>query len=236
MTSTTRVWWVDLIRGIACLSMPIFHVVYNLHSYGFTDVAYNKMLFWKVWQTTGLSTFIFVSGMAFILSTKKGIRWPRLTRRVLKLGALALLITASTYIAMPSNFVRFGVLHFFTLTILLAPLCYRYPLFNLIVGIVIIAFYQWMGKPGLWPESWLYITGMMSERPRSMDYVPLIPWFGVFLIGLSFGAYIDQTQQRRHPSRWMRPIIWLGQHSLSFYFIHQALIYAVMIGVKQWLL
>lgn len=234
MASTMRVWWVDLIRGIACLSMPIFHFVYNLYSFGFVDVAYSKTLFWKIWQTTGLSTFVFVSGMAFILSTQHGIRWHRLLKRGAKLGLLALTVSAVTYLVMPNNFVRFGVLHFFTLTILLAPFFYRLPVVSVVLGIGIIAFYKWMGRPGLWPIDWLYFTGMMSERPRAMDYIPLIPWLGVFLIGLFAGRYIDTKKIRSTPPTWTTPIIWLGQHSLSFYFVHQAFIFSLMYMVKRW--
>lgn len=235
MQTTTRVWWVDLVRGLACISMPFYHVTYNLYAMGFTQTAWNKTLFWKIWQTTGLSTFIFVSGMAFVLSTANGIRWQRLVRRAGKLGALAAIISLVTYFVMPEKFVRFGVLHFFTLSILLAPLFRTLGAVNLLIGFVVIAFYQWMGRAGLFPEPWLYITGMMSERPRSMDYVPLIPWFGVFLMGLGAGSFINRVRERTVPAPWARPVIWLGQHSLSFYFIHQGLIYGVMAGLV-WLI
>lgn len=228
---STRVWWVDLVRGLACISMPFYHITYNLYTMGFTQTAWNKTLFWKIWQTTGLSTFILVSGIAFMLSTVKGIRWQRLVKRAGKLGTFAVLISFVTWFVMPEKFVRFGVLHFFTLTVLLAPLFRPLRVGNLLLGAAIVLFYQWMGRSGLFPEPWLYITGMMSERPGAMDYVPLTPWFGVFLLGMGAGSFINSTRPRSLPGNWAKPVIWLGQHSLSFYFLHQALIYGVMAGL-----
>lgn len=229
---TKRVWWVDLLRGLACLSMPFYHITYNLYAMGFTEIAYNKAPFWKVWQVTGLSSFILVSGMAFVLSTRNQINWPRLLRRGAKLILLAVAITTVTYFVMPEKFVRFGVLHFFALTVLLAPLFRPLGVFNILIGASIVVFFNWMGKAGLFPDPWLYITGLMSDRPRSMDYVPLIPWFGVFLIGIGAGNLLNVEKLRNLPPAWTKPVIWLGQHSLSFYFIHQALLFGLFTLIK----
>lgn len=234
MQQVNRVWWVDLLRGLACLSMPIFHLVHNMHLLGFTAIAYQKTPFWLTWQKLGLGTFVLVSGLAFILSSQKGIRWHRLLRRAAKLGFLAMLVSLVTWLMMPQSFVRFGVLHFFTLTIVLAPLSYKYPYANLICAAGILLFYQWMGRGGLYPEPLLYFTGMMSQRPPAADYIPLIPWFGVFMLGMGLGRWIQTNKQRRPPPRWALPIIWLGQHSLVFYFVHQVIIYAVLSGIRQW--
>lgn len=232
METTTRVWWVDLLRGLACLSMPFYHITYNLYAMGFTDIAYNTNLFWKTWQVTGMSTFILVSGLAFMLCSVNGVRWERLLTRAAKLGLFAATISLVTWFVMPEKFVRFGILHFFTVTILLAPLFRALGTINILLGIGVIIFSGWVGKAGLYPEGWLYITGIMSERPRSMDFVPLVPWFGVFLFGMGAGGFINREKQRRLPGAWTKPVIWLGQHSLSFYFVHQALLFAVFRLIK----
>lgn len=230
-----RLHALDFTRGIACLSMPIFHTVYNLYVVGLIDSPWTRHLFWQVYQVLGLGTFVLVSGMAFTISTRKKINWLSLYRRALKLGAIALAISLVTYIAMPERFVRFGVLHFFATTIILAPLLRPLRLWLVIPGLLIIAIGFVVTKAGLYPEPWLYITGLMSERPRSMDYIPLVPWFGVFLLGMGLANLLPRTYKKTPAKQWMKPIIWLGQHSLSFYIIHQIVVFGLLWTIAYFL-
>lgn len=223
-----RLHGLDFTRGVACLSMPIYHTIYNLFVVGLVANQWAKATFWEIWQVTGLSTFVLVSGMAFTLSTQNGIRWHRLMRRALKLGAVALGITVVTYLAMPERFVRFGVIHFFATTIVLAPLMRPMKHWLLLPGIAVVGFGVWMPHSGLFAEPALYMTGLMSDRPRSMDYIPLIPWFGVFLIGMALANFLRLPERDAPPQKWMRPVIWLGKHSLAFYLIHQLVVFGVL--------
>lgn len=225
---SARVHWVDLARGLACLSMPFYHTLYNLYSTGLTDTLWTKSTFWNIYQNLGLGTFVLVSGMAFILSTQKGIRWQRLGRRALKLASVAMMISLVTYLVMPDVFVRFGVIHFFTCSILLAPLFRMMGHWTIVPGLAIVVGGVIMTRAGLYPEPWLYITGLMSDRPSSIDYIPLVPWFGVFLLGMGCAHWLPLPREAKLPSNWMRPIIWLGKHSLAFYIIHQLVIFAVL--------
>jgi uncharacterized membrane protein len=141
---------------------------------------------------------------------------------------VALLISLVTYLVMPERFVRFGVLHFFTLTILIAPLLRPLKHWLIFPGLAIITVGIVVTKAGLYPEPWLYITGLMSERPSSMDYIPLIPWFGVFLLGMGIAQFLPNKTHSEAPKKWMRPVIWLGKHSLSFYLLHQLAVFAIL--------
>lgn len=226
--SSGRLHGLDFTRGIACLSMPIYHSVYNLYVVGLVDSRWTSHLFWQIYQHLGLGTFVLVSGMAFTLSTKNHINWPRLLKRAVKLAAVALLISLVTYLVMPERFVRFGVLHFFTLTILIAPLLRPLKHWLIFPGLAIITVGIVVTKAGLYPEPWLYITGLMSERPSSMDYIPLIPWFGVFLLGMGIAQFLPNKTHSEAPKKWMRPVIWLGKHSLSFYLLHQLAVFAIL--------
>lgn len=226
-----RVHNVDLARGLACLSMPFFHAAYGLYSSGLIDTLWTKHLFWKIYQIIGLGTFVYVSGMAFVLSTQRGVRWQRLVYRTLKLAAIAAMISLVTYWLMPNKFVRFGVIHFFAVTVILAPLFHKLKHWTILPGLTIIGISLVTTKAGLYPEPWLYITGLMSERPRSIDYIPLMPWFGVFLLGMGCAHWLRMPAQASIPAGWKKPIIWLGQHSLSFYLLHQAAIFVILHGV-----
>lgn len=223
-----RLHALDLARGFACLSMPLFHTVYNLYVVGLIDSNWTRHSFWQVYQVLGLGTFVLVSGMTFTVSTRKALNWKRLSRRALKLAAIALAISLVTYIAMPERFVRFGVLHFFATTILLAPLLRPLRHWLMIPGLAIIAVGLVVTKAGLYPEPWLYITGLMSERPRSVDYIPLVPWFGVFMLGMGLANFLPTSYKNTPAKNWMKPVIWLGQHSLSFYLIHQLVVFSLL--------
>ena len=223
-----RLHALDFTRGIACLSMPIFHTVFNLYVVGLVDSPWTTHMFWQVYQVLGLGTFVLVSGMAFTISTRKSVNWLRLYKRALKLAAIALTITLVTYLLMPERFVRFGVLHFFAATIVLAPMLRPLRLWLVIPGLIIIALGFVVTKAGLYPEPWLYIIGLMSERPRSMDYIPLVPWFGVFLLGMGLANLLPVTYKKTPAKTWMKPVIYLGQHSLSFYIIHQIVVFGLL--------
>lgn len=223
-----RLHGLDFTRGVACLSMPIYHTVYNLYVVGLIDSRWTSHLFWQIYQHLGLGTFVFVSGMAFTLSTKNRINWTRLLKRAAKLALVAGLISLATYVVMPERFVRFGVLHFFTLTIVIAPLLRPVKQWLVFPGLLIIATGIVVTKAGLYPEPWLYITGLMSDRPSSMDYIPLVPWFGVFLVGMGVAHYLPSRPAGSVAKKWMAPVIWLGKHSLPFYVIHQLVVYAVL--------
>lgn len=219
----------DLARGLACLSMPIYHTVYNLFVVGLVDHQWAKHAFWEIWQTLGLGTFVLVSGMAFTVSTRNGVRWMRLLRRGAKLAVVAAGISILTYMLMPERFVRFGVIHFFATTILLAPLFKPLGRWMLLPGLVVVSLAFIYPRAGVSPEPWLYVTGFMSERPRAMDYIPLMPWFGVFLVGMGIATLFKVPETDRGVATWKRPIIWLGKHSLSFYLIHQVVVYAALL-------
>jgi uncharacterized membrane protein len=231
-----RLHSLDFTRGLACLSMPIFHTVFNLYVVGLVDTQLTKHMFWQIYQVLGLGTFVLVSGMAFTLSTRKAVNWSRLYRRGFTLAAIALAITLVTYIAMPERFVRFGVIHFFATTILLAPFLRPCRHWLVIPGLAIIVLGFVVSKAGLYPEPWLYITGLMSERPRSMDYIPLVPWFGVFMLGMGFANFLPTADNNKPAKNWMKPVIFLGKHSLPFYVIHQLVVFGLLWVVAYFVL
>ena len=75
--------------------------------------------------------------------------------------------------------------------------------------------------------NWL---GLISKKPVTEDYVPLLPWLGVMWWGMAAG----QALLARWPAllaqplpKALSPAAWLGRWSLSWYMLHQP----VMIGV-----
>ncbi len=230
-----RIHALDIARGLACLSMPIYHGVYYLKILGLTTTQWTKHWFWEIYQNLGLSTFLMVSGMAFVLSTRKGIRWKRLLRRLLILGGVAGAITLVTFLAMESRFVRFGIIHFYCAALLLAVLLHPLKKWLLVPGLAILTLGILTPYEGINPNPWLYITGLMSQRPSSMDYIPLTPWFGVFLIGMGLAHWFRVPDDFKPVSRTLQPVAWLGRHSLAFYILHLPVVYGLLLLVKRFI-
>jgi uncharacterized membrane protein len=69
-------------------------------------------------------------------------------------------------------------------------------------------------------------VGLVTRKPVTEDFAPLLPWLGVVLCGLAAGQWL--LSHRRAvmsgalPSL-LRPLAVLGRWSLSFYMLHQPL-------------
>jgi uncharacterized membrane protein len=73
----------------------------------------------------------------------------------------------------------------------------------------------------------------MPEGVMMPDYRPLLPWFGVVLIGLSFGNVVYAGGLRSVSLAdtallLTRPLLPLGRNSLFIYLIHQPIIIALL--------
>ncbi|NLM30926.1 MAG: DUF1624 domain-containing protein, partial [Methanomicrobiales archaeon] len=152
-------------------------------------------------------------------------------RRGLSIFSLGLVITAVTWIFFPSAYIVFGILHFIGVAILLAPLFVRFGATNLILSAAcIIAGYVTETIRGPWPLLWL---GIRPIPFTSLDYVPLLPWFSLVLLGMTFGYLFYPGGERGFSFRAVepavvRPLSLLGRHSLLIYFLHQPVILLVI--------
>ena len=135
-----RYWEIDLARGIAVVTMIVFHSAFDLNFFGVLPLDVSGGLLRMLAYLTA-STFIFLVGVSFTISYARAAR--RLTRRGLALKyvrrgltifSYGLVITAVTWIFLPSVYVVFGILHFIGVAILLAPLFARFGTTNLIPG------------------------------------------------------------------------------------------------------
>lgn len=228
-----RYWEIDLARGVAVVTMIVFHSAFDLNFFGVLPLNVSSG-FLRMLAYLTASTFIFIVGVSFTISYARAVR--RLTRRDLALKyirrglsilSLGLVITAVTWFFLPSVYIVFGILHLIGVAVLLAPLFVRFGTANLILGIVcIIAGSVTNAITGPWYLLWL---GIHPASFQTLDYVPLLPWFGLVLIGMACGFYFYPDGQRGFSIRsdepeFSRPFSFLGRHSLLIYFLHQPLI------------
>jgi uncharacterized membrane protein len=144
-------------------------------------------------------------------------------------------VTVVTLVVIPQAFVVFGILHLIGVSIILAYPFMRLGLWNLPIGLAIIAAGAVIARYTV-DFPWLIWLGLRYDGFASVDYFPLLPWFGVVLIGLAIGdlAYgrgrrPDLPDLSGAPPT--RALGWLGRHSLTIYLIHQPLLVAALLAL-----
>lgn len=201
--------------------MIIYHAVYDLETFYGWNIGVLTGGWWLFARTTAV-LFLLLVGISFAISwnrRKKNLAgasfqhlYFKYLLRGLGLFACGMLVSLVTWFLDSSTFVRFGILHMIGVSILLIPFFARLKEWNLVTGTLIIIAGQWM--PPL--------------RFESVDYWPLLPWFGVVLMGFSIGYFVYVRFARHRRPEGLRPkenwMTWPGRHALLIYLIHQPLI------------
>ncbi|HHJ12983.1 MAG TPA: DUF1624 domain-containing protein [Gammaproteobacteria bacterium] len=229
---------VDLARGIAIAMMVVFHFCFDLAMYRLAPFDFYRDPFWLHARTLILSSFLLLVGIGLVLSTRRGIDWRRFMRRLGRIVAGAAAVSVATWWMFGSRFVFFGVLHFIALASVLGLAFVRRPRLAAVLatGAVLVGNlweHPWFDQPG---RRWL---GLMTYKPATEDYVPLLPWIGVVLAGIVLAHLLlrnDRLQRldARLPlqARPLRVLARAGRHSLGLYLLHQP----VLIGlIELWL-
>lgn len=219
--SGRRVWELDFLRGMALILMIYFHIIFDMRDiYGY-GVDYNGGVNGFI-GTVSAVAFIIVSGISCSLSRNN-------FKRGVKLLVLAMLITLATEFYSPMLGVKFGILHFLGICIMLSPVFSRLNKYlNLWVGTAIILMGFFTARITV-PNDYLFIFGLYSPKFISSDYYPLIPWLGIFLYGLAAGKELYSRKKSifRFPPG-DNIINAAGRHTLLYYLVHQPVIIGVL--------
>jgi uncharacterized membrane protein len=143
-------------------------------------------------------------------------------------------VTLATYILIGEGFIVFGVLHLIGISIILSyPFLKRQRLSGLLGFSIILAGWHLQGMEFSYP--WLLWLGLTPAGFYSLDYFPLIPWWGVVLVGISLGSFFYPGYRRRLPlpdhssSPLIKLFLALGRNSLLFYLVHQPILVALLL-------
>lgn len=230
-----RFWEVDAARGIAIIMMIVYHCTYDLDTLGGYHIQSTTgylALFADV--TAGL--FLFLVGISLAISrTRTGLTGWRLFGKYLARGLRILaygVVLTVIFLALGMGVVAFGILHLIGFSIILAYPFLSLRLTNLVLGTVIFIAGQYILAQDLYSQSfWLLPFGVVPEGVMMPDYRPLLPWFGVVLIGLFFGNVVyggrPAVPEDKAPVL-ARPLLPLGRNSLFIYLIHQPIIIALL--------
>lgn len=252
VTVTNRLKSLDALRTLAIMLMLTYHTAYDLREYSGFPIDYHSPFWSSVGKTSAL-LFMILSGFSAGLSKNP-------SRRGLQVFTWGMVITLATYIFMPKTYVRFGILHFLGIGMLLSPYLLRLkPLVLLLIGVVIGITGHWAAAADV-PHAWFLPLGLTYRGFSSIDYYPLFPYLSATIIGIliykyyqhKYGQHSAQTYKQHSmptyrssldsenaalaiPKRWARLIENLSKHSLAIYLVHQPLLVGSLLLLKPFL-
>ncbi|WP_336488572.1 heparan-alpha-glucosaminide N-acetyltransferase [Methylobacterium nigriterrae] len=228
---------IDAARGGALLAMATYHAVWDLGYLRLSPENYALTLPGRTAAHLIAGAFLVLVGIGLVLMNGRGLRMRPTLARFVRIGGAAALITAATYLIFPDSFIFFGVLHciavssVLALPFLFAPLGLAALAAALVIAAPHVVAYPVLDAPAL------SFLGLGAGVPRTNDYVPLFPWFGIVLAGLVLGRLSLPTLARsrlgawRPASRPARAAAFAGRHSLLVYLVHQPVLLVLLTGL-----
>jgi uncharacterized membrane protein len=181
----------DALRGLAIVWMALFHFAFDLNHFGLLEPAQNfyRDPFWTVQRATIVTLFMSAAGLSLAVALDAGQPWPRFWRRWAQIAGCAILVSAGSALMFPKSWISFGVLHGFAVMLVLAraaaPL--RGGLWPL--GALCLAL-PWLVQHPWFDTRWTNWVGLVTRKPVTEDYAPVLPWLGVMLWGLAAGQWL----------------------------------------------
>ena len=77
---------------------------------------------------------------------------------------------------------------------------------------------------------WLNGLGVVTHKPVTEDYVPLLPWLGVLLLGVAAGQTLPRAALAWPVGRLGHGLAALGRWSLSYYMLHQLVLIGALVA------
>jgi uncharacterized membrane protein len=231
---------IDILKGIAVFCMVFFHIFYYANHFGFKEFDYNTYLL-KFIAKVAQIIFITCVGINLVISKKisekkeesKKMYIMKNIKRIVKLAFFALCMSLFTYFVFGDKYVKFGILHFMSLSsLLLFMFVDKEIIIKVLIGILFVIYTIKKTNPTLlsniFPSPIGFIIGLNSNY-SALDHFPIIPWMILICMGILIGNYIVKYEPE--------PIIKknenyslleeTGKHSLEIYAIHWLVLYAI---------
>ena len=228
----------DALRAVAIVWMAVFHFCFDLNHYGLIAPRQNfhTDAFWTIQRTSIVSLFMFCAGLSQAVALHTGQGWPRFWRRWAQIAGCALLVSIGSAWMFPKSWISFGVLHGLAVMLVLVRLMAPLGVGLWLVGLLAILAPHLLPHP-LFDHAALNWIGLVTRKPITEDYVPVLPWLGAMCWGLAAGQWLLAHQptllQGALPPT-LKPLATLGRWSLSFYMLHQPLLIAAVMLYLQW--
>ena len=237
MTAAPRFERLDALRGAAIVWMAVFHFCFDLNHFGLLEVrhSFHRDPLWTTQRTGIVSLFLFYAGLSVAVALQAGQGWPRFWRRWAQVAGCALLVSVGSALMFPRSWIFFGVLHGMAVMLVLARLAAPAGPMLWGLGALAVVLPRFVQLPAF-DDPWIGWVGLVTRKPITEDWVPVLPWLGVMLWGLAAGQWL----LRHHPgvlagalARPLKPLAVLGRWSLSFYMLHQPVLIGLLMLGRQ---
>jgi len=226
----------DALRAAAILWMAAFHFAFDLNHFGLLEPRqdFYRDPFWTGQRTVIVSLFLFCAGLGQACALDAGQDWARFWRRWAQVAGCALLVSLGSALMFPRSWISFGVLHGIAVMLVVARLAAPMGRWLWPLGLLAVLLPQWWQHPffDARATNWL---GLVTRKPVTEDYVPVLPWLGVMLWGLAAGQWLlarRRTTLAGPLAPGLRPLAVLGRWSLSFYMVHQPVLIGGILAFK----
>jgi uncharacterized membrane protein len=272
-----RLLEIDLVKGIAVILMMTFHVFY-LPKYMGLDISSDALILKIIAR---ISQFIFITlvGVNMVISYQRNKKKNKDNKdnnnkdnksygdlyknsntfkqisRAAYIFVTGMCISLVTYLLFDDWYVKFGILHFIGISILLLFkfVDNNYVLIpaNILVlvlwglktiggggGLGLYRYFSWV------PERLAFITGLYNTSFKAMDHFPIVPWIAVMINGILIGKLMYTKSERNYPilkkindkveeNKPLQIIAKIGQYSFRIYLVHYVVIYLMWRAYKE---
>ena len=224
----------DALRALALLWMTGYHFAFDLNHFGHIRQNFYQDPVWT-WQRTAIvSLFLLCAGAGQALAVQAGQRRPRFARPWAQGAGCALLVSLGSWWV-----VGMALMLLLTRALLVrGALRGAWPWLG---GALLIAAAPLAGAwlreaapPALAQAldgRWLNWLGIVTRKPITEDYVPLLPWLGVLWLGVGAAQWAPLRAWLAGPAgAAARRLAPLGRWSLSYYMLHQPLLVGLLVA------
>lgn len=247
---------IDVAKGTAVILMVIFHYFYLCN---FMHVRYYNVNsgILKVIAKLAHLTFIFVVGINLAVINEKNKKaygedcyknyqmGNQFRRGVFLIGS-GMIISILSYLAFGNMYVKFGILHFIGVSVILSQFIVNSKPLVIMVGLLIMSLYfifelfsnQLFSKCYDFPMT-CFISGAKNIKYSSLDHFSIVPYFALICAGILVGYvlykngnkrnFVDEKGERSMDNLKKNPLIngmsIIGKNSLLIYFIHFIVFY-----------
>lgn len=232
---------------MAVVWMTAFHFAFDLNHFGFIHQDFYRSPVWTVQRTCILSLFLFCAGFGQAVAVHAGQSWSRFWRRWLQIAACAVAVSLGSALMFPNSWIYFGVLHGMAVMLLVCRATASWGRWLWVAGLLAVALallspsvHGAMPFLAALDSKSLNWIGLISHKPVTEDYVPLLPWLGVMWWGMAAGQLTLSRGWASHLAPTGNTLLlprfaWIGRWSLSWYMVHQPLLIGMLtlVGVMR---
>lgn len=242
---TRRFDRLDAFRGLAMVWMTFYHFSFDLNHFGYIHQNFYDDPRWTLQRTAIVSLFLLAAGMGQAIAVQQGQSWPRFWRRWAQVAGCALLVSLGSWWMFRERYIYFGVLHgmaamlFITRWMLLRGWLARgqgIAWGGVLITLAFLAPHALAGSAPAWlidllNSRWLNWLGLVTRKPPTEDYVPLLPWLGVMFWGAALARWLLARYPGALAGASRGGLAGLGRWSLSYYMLHQPVLIGVLTAV-----